>query len=301
MLPDTPTAPTAPAPLAGNPGGAAWRPPMLIKASIAWHVGAGVAAAVAPAEWPWAAGAVALNHALLTGTGLWPRSTWLGPNLRRLPAAGARRGEIAVTLDDGPDPDVTPAVLDLLDAHGARATFFCIAERARRHPALCREIVRRGHAVENHSLRHSHRFSFLGPAGFAREIGAAQAMLAEITGTRPRYFRAPAGLRNPLLDPVLQKLDLRLVSWTRRGYDTLQRRAEPVLARLARSLAPGDILLLHDGNAARMPDGRPVVLSVLPALLEGAAQRGLRSVTLAHGCSAEVAASRLPAAPDPHR
>ena len=284
MHADTPTVTPAAAPAAG------WRPPLLVKASVAWHLGAGVAAAAMPAEWPWAVGAVALNHVLLTATGLWPRSTWLGQNMLRLPAAAALRNEIAITLDDGPDATVTPAVLDLLDAHAARATFFCIAERARAHPELCREIVRRGHSVQNHSLGHSHRFALHGPSGFAREIGAAQQILAEITGHAPRYFRAPAGLRNPLLAPVLHRLELDLVSWTRRGYDTVQRRPSRVLARLTHKLAAGDILLLHDGNAARADDGRAVVLSVLPGLLQRVGQLGLRTVTLPQGAGVEVAA-----------
>ena len=267
-----------------------WRPPLLVKASVACHLGAGLAVAQAPALWPWALGAVGLNHAVLVATGLWPRSTWLGDNLSRLPAESAARQEVSLTIDDGPDPAVTPAVLDLLDAHHARATFFCIADQARRHPALCREITRRGHSVQNHTQRHSHSFSFLGMGGFAREIGRAQATLADITGERPRFFRAPAGLRNPFLAPVLQQLDLQLVSWTRRGFDTLQRRPTRVLERLSKGLAAGDILLLHDGNAARAPDGQAVVLQVLPALLKGFAHLGLRAVTLTDAVPTETLA-----------
>ncbi len=116
-----------------------WPWPPLIKASALLHIGAATAALL-PGGWPWAAGALLANHAVLTGAGLWPRSDWLGPNVTRLPAAAAARGEIAITLDDGPDPEVTPAVLDQLDAAGARATFFCIARRAQAHPALLREI-----------------------------------------------------------------------------------------------------------------------------------------------------------------
>ena len=120
---------------------------------------------------------------MLTGAGLWPRSRWLGRNWTRLPAAAAARGEVALTIDDGPDPEVTPAVLDLLDAHGARATFFCIADRAARASRRsAARSSRRGHSVQNHSDRHSHDFSLLGPRGLAREIGAAQARLADLTG-----------------------------------------------------------------------------------------------------------------------
>ncbi len=257
-----------------------WRPALLAQASAVCHLGAGVTVAAVPAAWPWALGAVTLNHVVIAASGLWPRSKWLGDNIVRLPDAAVERREVALTIDDGPDPEVTPAVLDLLDAHHARATFFCIAENARRHPALCREIVRRGHSVQNHTQRHSHTFSFLGRGGFAREIGRAQATLADITGQVPRFFRAPAGLRNPFLGPVLQRLDLQLVSWTRRGFDTVQRQPARVLERLSKDLAAGDILLLHDGNAARAPDGQPVLLEVLPELLGRFAQNDLRAVTL---------------------
>jgi len=254
--------------------------PAYVTASLAWHAGAGLFAIAAPASWPWAVAAIAANHAVLTAGGLWPRSRWLGSNWTRLPAHAANRREIAITIDDGPDPAVTPAVLDLLDAHGAKATFFCIGAEARAHPALCREIVGRGHSVQNHSDRHSHRFSLLGPKAMAREIAAAQASLADITGEAPRFFRAPAGLRNPFLAPVLQRLDLQLVSWTRRGFDTVRREPSDVLARLARSLAGGDILTVHDGNAARTKDGTAVLLAVLPGLLAHARSLGLVAVTL---------------------
>lgn len=255
--------------------------PALIQGSVGLHAAAALGTAVAPAAWPWALGAVVANHALLSVVGLWPRSHALGPDITRLPAAAAARGELAITIDDGPDPDVTPAVLDLLAAHQARATFFCIAERARAQPALLRRIVAAGHSVQNHSLRHRHNFSFMGPRGFRAEVGQAQLVLADITGVAPIAFRAPAGLRNPLLDPVLHELGLHLVSWTRRGFDTRNADGSQVLRRLTKGLAGGDILLLHDGHARRTAQGLPVLLDVLPALLRRLPAAGLRTVTLA--------------------
>lgn len=256
-----------------------WPWPPLIKASALLHIGAATAALL-PGGWPWAAGALLANHAVLTGAGLWPRSDWLGPNVTRLPAAAAARGEVAITIDDGPDPAVTPATLDLLAELGVHATFFCIAEQAHAHPALLRRIVAAGHGIGNHSLHHRHNFSLLGPKGFEREIRGAQDLLADLCGVRPHCFRAPAGLRNPLLDPVLHRLGLHLVSWTRRGFDTRQADADAVLQRLSRGLAAGDILLLHDGNARRTAAGQPVLLQVLPALLARCRAQGLRPVTL---------------------
>ncbi|GAB3628856.1 polysaccharide deacetylase [Pandoraea terrae] len=260
---------------------ARWRPSPLIVVSAVLHVAVIFAWWVRPGAWPWWLGAVIADHALLAAAGLWPRCRLLGPNWTRLPAAAAARGEVAITIDDGPDPDVTPRVLDLLDAAGASATFFCIGRQAARYPDLCREIVARGHAVENHSEHHHHSFSVRGPRALARELAAAQRTLAGITGVAPRFFRAPAGLRNPFLDPLLHRHGLRLATWSRRGFDTRQGNPDKVLAALTRGLAAGDILLLHDGHAARTPAGEPVIVAVLPALLAEIRARKLRTVTLA--------------------
>ena len=251
-----------------------------VGASIAWHLLAATAALFVPGAAFWALGAVVLNHVVITAAGLTPRSTLLGRNISRLPAAAAARGEVAITIDDGPDPEVTPAVLDLLDAAGQKATFFCIAERVAAYPELAREIVARGHSIQNHSTRHRHDFSLLGPRAYAKELERAQRILAQVTGQTPNCFRAPAGFRNMFLAPVLQRMGLTLVSWTRRGFDTREADVQRVLERLTRGLAGGDILLLHDGNAARSAQGRPVVLEVLPQLLARLHRIELRSVTL---------------------
>ncbi|TLY98928.1 MAG: polysaccharide deacetylase family protein, partial [Gammaproteobacteria bacterium] len=177
-------------------------------------------------------------------------------------------------------PDVTPRVLALLDEHRARATFFCVGARVNRHPALAREIVARGHTIENHSQRHLHRFSLLGPRALADEIARAQQAILAATGEVAQFFRAPAGLRNPFLEPVLARANLRLVSWTRRGFDTVSGRAQSVLGRLTRGLEARDILLLHDGRSARTTTGSAVVLEVLPPLLAAIAAAGLTPVTL---------------------
>ncbi|RPJ73173.1 MAG: polysaccharide deacetylase family protein, partial [Desulfobacteraceae bacterium] len=171
-----------------------------------------------------------------------------------------KRGErgVSLTFDDGPDPEVTPRVLDVLDTAGARASFFCIGRRVRAHPGLCRDIVARGHRVENHGDSHSSAFAAFGYKRMQADIAACQATIADVTGQSPRFFRPTAGLRSPLLDPVLARLDLRLATWTRRGFDTRSGDPHRIYSRLAAGLAAGDILLLHDGHAARTVDGRAV-------------------------------------------
>jgi peptidoglycan/xylan/chitin deacetylase (PgdA/CDA1 family) len=257
-----------------------WRPSPLLAASAAWHLGALCLTVARPRWWPWALGGIAANHLWLTAAGLWPRSQVLGPNWVRLPDAPSNRRAVAITIDDGPDPQVTPRVLELLARAGARATFFCVGTRALAQPDLTAEIVRQGHAVENHSQHHAHHFSLLGPAALRAEIGRAQECFEALTGERPRFFRAPAGLRNPFLEPVLCGLQLRLASWTRRGFDTVATNPDLVLRRLQTGLQGRDILLLHDGHAARTAAGVPVVLEVLPRLLDACAAAGLATITL---------------------
>lgn len=257
-----------------------WRPTVLIRATLWLHGGAVALVALSPAHWRWVLAALLANHLVLMLAGLWPRSHWLGPNWTELPAAAAARHEIALTIDDGPDPVVTPQVLALLARYGVRATFFVIGARAERYPELCRDIVRAGHVIENHTQHHRHNFALMGVQGISQELRAAQATLTAITGQRPLFFRAPAGFRNPFLDPVLSRLGLQLVSWSVRGFDTRVRHAEQVTAKLLAGLRPGAVLLLHDGNAARTAAGQPVILAVLPALLDAAAARQLRFVTL---------------------
>ena len=272
-------------PTARPAGSALWRPMPALRATAVIHVGGALALAWRPEDWPWVAAALAANHAVLFAASLAPRSRLLGPNMVRLPAVAARRGEVAITFDDGPDPEVTPRVLDLLDARRARASFFCVGERAAAFPHLVREIVRRGHSIENHGLGHSIAFGWYGPWRLRHELETAQQMLSEIAGTPPAFFRAPFGTRSPFLEPVLARCGLRYVSWTRRGYDAVDRDGARVLRRLVKGLAAGDVLLLHDGVAVRERRGAATVLAVLPQLLERLAEGGLKAQSLPSACS----------------
>ena len=153
-------------------------------------------------------------------TVLFPRGRFLGPNIDRLSADAVARGEVSLTFDDGPDPEVTPAVLDLLDRYQMRASFFCIGEKASAHPALVREIASRGHSLENHSQCHSPAFAFFGLGRLAREVESVQRIIADLGGRLPSYFRAPMGMRSPLLDPIMARRGLRYACWCTATWTT---------------------------------------------------------------------------------
>jgi peptidoglycan/xylan/chitin deacetylase (PgdA/CDA1 family) len=180
---------------------------------------------------------------------------------------------VALTFDDGPDPELTPRVLDLLDAAGQRATFFCIGKQAEVHPDIVLSIRNRGHGIENHSYSHRYGFALRGAKAMARELTLAQDVIESISGYRPKFFRPPAGIQSVWLRSVLIETRLSLVSWTRRGFDTVSSDGQRVTSRLiGKGLTAGEILLLHDRV--------PLVIDVLPRLLEHMKQRDLKSIAL---------------------
>jgi peptidoglycan/xylan/chitin deacetylase (PgdA/CDA1 family) len=245
-----------------------WRPPGFLVFSVIVAFVCAVGVGCLPRYWPAFLVVVLADQAVLIGSGFVPRSRLLGANITRLSGAGAHENRVALTFDDGPDPEVTPAVLKILARHQVKATFFCVGKRAEENPELVAEIAETGHTLGNHTWSHSHAFWFLGPKRLIKEIDSTQKVLQGPDGRSPTNFRAPAGIRSPILDFVLARRGLKFVSWTRRGFDTVDHDPNRVLRRLTKSLAPGDILLLHDGAAARDADGRPVVLEVLPRLLD---------------------------------
>jgi peptidoglycan-N-acetylglucosamine deacetylase len=263
-----------------------WHPSPLIWASTALHGAALSSCIVAPSTWPIALGSVVANHLGLTAVGLWPKSQLLGPNITRLNEAAKVNRKIALTFDDGPNPQVTPMVLDTLDRHNTKATFFCIGKSVIDHAELARQIIARGHRIENHSQQHAHAFSTFGLTRLKTEIETAQKAIADVVGIAPTLFRAPAGLRSPLLEPVLEPLGLRLVSWTRRGFDTVEKDSEKIFQRITHRLQASDIVLLHDGNPGYVggrrngSQGKLHIEVLLERVLLTMQERGLSSVPI---------------------
>lgn len=189
---------------------------------------------------------------------------------------------LALTFDDGPDPRWTPRVLELLAAHGVRATFFMVGERAVRHPELVRAVVAAGHMVGTHSYSHGRWFHCQPRGALAADIRKGVDTVTAIVGRTPLAFRPPLGLRVPHLQQAwrLVGLPLTCVTWTARGVDAIAQDPEAILRRLLPALEPGAILALHDGSGFGGGADRSPTLSALASLLPAIAARGLTCVRL---------------------
>lgn len=187
----------------------------------------------------------------------------------------ADRPEYWLTIDDGPDPDDTPRLLELLARHDARATFFLIGKRADRHRTCVAEILRHGHEIAHHTDTHPATGLWcVSPSRLAAELDRPLALFASIGAPRPHRFRAPMGIKNLFLARALATRSLACVAWSIRSRDSFARDPESVAARVLRKLRPGSIILMHEG-----PFLAPSVrVEAIRLVLEGASARGYRAI-----------------------
>jgi peptidoglycan-N-acetylglucosamine deacetylase len=199
------------------------------------------------------------------------------PGLERLTPAAAG---LALTFDDGPDPDATPAVLDALDRAGARASFFLVGEQVEAHPALAREVAERSHTVAVHGQRHVEHDALADPRA---DLERARAVIAEATGVEPRHCRPPYGRFSAASYEACRALGLEPVLWSGWGLDWEPIPAERIVDLVARDLEPGAIIVLHDSaRYAPRATARPTAEALAP-ILATARQRGLEPVLLPAG------------------
>ena len=231
-------------------------------------------------------------YALMMADGVFrPASTLLYPTLVR---GLADRPRVALTFDDGPDPEITPAVLDILAEYQARATFFVIGRYLDRHPALGERLNREGHELANHSWQHSHFQNFYTAAGHGVEIDRCAQLIKSVTRSRQEpLYRPPIGLKSPAMARAAHKRNLKVVAWSIHSRDTMTRDARAVARGVIERSQPGDIVLLHDGHD-REQRHRPLILQALPLMLQGLRERGLGSVTVS-----ELSGETLRATPAP--
>lgn len=202
---------------------------------------------------------------------------WRSARCRLLPGLSGvgRPDHVALTFDDGPDPVSTPLVLDLLDALGWRATFFCLGSQARRAPDLVVELVRRGHEIGVHG--DVHKSHLRRPArSVVRDVSAARATLEDLAGRPLEWFRPPYGGVSMSSLAAARRTGLRMVLWTTWGLDWRDdATGTTVAANVARTFVPGATVLLHDSDVTSTPDSWKATLDALPRLATQWQRQGL--------------------------
>lgn len=190
------------------------------------------------------------------------------------------RNRVALSFDDGPDPEVTPLVLDALAKHDTRATFFAIGGALAAHPKLARDIAAAGHELGNHSWRHSRLQGFSGVSEQEREIELGAWAIAAVTGgPRPPLYRPPLGLKTPPMARAAYRKRLTIVAWSLHSHDSLVSDPDRIAQRVLARIRPGDIVLMHDGHD--LPGRhRPGAARALPRILRGLREKGLQGVTV---------------------
>ncbi len=219
--------------------------------------------------------AAALAGAWLYGT-FAPRSRLFGA-----PAATvARPGELALTFDDGPDPRHTRAIAELLAERGHRATFFVLGRAVREHPETAAAVRAAGHEIASHGADHR-LLALASPHAVHAQLYAAETAVRDATGEPPApLFRAPHGVRSPWLAAVARAAGYRVCGWDGSVFDTALPGVETIVERVRPLLRPGAVILLHDGDGSGAGASRAQTVEALPAILDEAERRGLRSVPL---------------------
>jgi peptidoglycan-N-acetylglucosamine deacetylase len=226
---------------------------------------------------PLALGASAALLAVITDGIFRPSSSVLYPTISHGPRD---RPQVALTFDDGPDPQVTPSLLDTLRSSGARATFFVIGRHLEKHRDIGNPALQEGHELGNHSWMHSRFQNFYRTRRTEADVDRSTRLIQELCGsTAEPLYRSPVGLKSPAIARVAHVRKLTIVAWSLHSRDTMTRDPRVVAARVLSSVMPGDIVLMHDGHD-RADVHRTVAAAALPEILRGLRERGLSAVTV---------------------
>jgi len=189
------------------------------------------------------------------------------------------RKVVALTFDDGPNPDATPLILDTLREKGVRATFFILGSHAERWPELVRRISHEGHQIGNHGYFHR-KLQFKSPFYVSRDIRLGIRAIKRAGAPAPRYFRAPHGFRSPWTTPIASSYGERTVGWSLGVWDSDRPGVDEIVRRTLEGVEPGSIVLLHDGDGYN-PDGdRMQTAAALPLIIDRLKEQGYEFATL---------------------
>ena len=203
-------------------------------------------------------------------------SVLFGPTLGRIPSD---RKVVALTFDDGPNPDATPLILDTLREKGVRATFFVLGSHVQRWPDLVQRISHEGHQLGNHGYFHR-KLHFKSPFYVSRDIRLGIRAIKRAGAPAPRLFRAPHGFRSPWTTPIASSYGERTVGWSLGVWDSDRPGADEIVRRTLEGVQPGSIILLHDGDGYN-PDGdRMQTAAALPIIIDRLKEQGYEFATL---------------------
>lgn len=213
-----------------------------------------------------------------TGTyaALHRNSAIFGSVITRLPGVGRRA---ALTFDDGPNPEATPRILDLLAQHDVSATFFLLGRHVVRWPALVRRMVDDGHQVANHGFAHR-KLHLAGPRRAERDIADGTASIVDACGVPPRHYRAPHGFRSPFVAPAARRHGQHCVGWTLGVWDSDRPGESEITRRTLNGVRPGCIILLHDGDGYDAAGDRTQTAAALAHIVPALLARGYLLETL---------------------
>lgn len=181
-------------------------------------------------------------------------------------------GTLTITFDDGPHPEHTPTILNILKEYNTQATFFMIGKNVDTNPTIAKQIVDAGHEVGNHSYNHRNTHGILSTKKVAEEIAQCNGATAKATGVHTHYYRPPFGVTNPNIAGAVAHSNMQAIGWDIRSLDTTTNDADALLKRITDRIANGSILLLHDTQA--------VTVAVLPKLLEYCRQHNVPVISL---------------------
>lgn len=227
--------------------------------------------AISPAEAITGIGAatgLGLAAGAFTYASRWPSSQLFGASL----IAPRHPGELALTFDDGPNPVWTPPLLDLLAAHGVKATFFLLGSRAAAEPFLVRHLAEQGHTVGNHSWNHPN-LALASAHRVWEELDQTRLALEEMTGRAVRFFRPPFGARRPVVLKIARELGMRPVLWNAMTSDWREPSGEKIAARLAARIdrlqrrGHAANIVLHDGGHREKAANREPSISAVERLI----------------------------------
>lgn len=182
---------------------------------------------------------------------------------------------VALTFDDGPNPDATPLILDALATRGVRATFFILGRHAEQWPHLVKRVAAEGHSIGNHGYYHR-KLHFKSPAYVRKDLTLGTRAIEQIAGVRPRLFRAPHGFRSPWVSSIARSLGQRTVGWSFGVWDSDRPGRDVIVERILKGTRPGSILLLHDGDGYDPHGDRVQTAQAVPVIVDRLLEQGYR-------------------------